>query len=74
MKRQTRAKLARFYYDVTVLPGLDPRVVDMSANMTMTLIESKKRIDIRDLQLPWRPLYDALVHEMFPKKRKTGIS
>jgi proteasome activator subunit 4 len=74
MKRQIRAKLARFYYELTVMPGMDPRLVDLTANMTMTLIESKKRIDIRDLQLPWRPLYNLLDRELFRKQRESGMT
>jgi proteasome activator subunit 4 len=71
MKRQTRAKLARFYFELTVMPGLDPRLIDLTANMTMYLIESKKRIDIRDLQLPWKPIYNLLERELFRKQRET---
>lgn len=42
--------------------------------MAITLLEPKKRIDIRDLQLPWRPLYNILERELFPKQRKTGLT
>lgn len=35
---------------------------------------SKKRIDIRDLVLPWRPLYALLEKELFPKQRRTGLT
>lgn len=32
----------------------------------------KKLISIKDLRLPWKPLHDLLVKELFPKKRKAG--
>lgn len=42
--------------------------------MTMSLLESKKRIDISDMQLPWRPIFAILEKELFPKQRKTGLT
>lgn len=58
----------------TVLPGMDARLVDISSNMCISLLESKKRIDIVDLQLNWRSVYQILVKELFPKQRKTGLT
>lgn len=57
-----------------VLPGMDARLVDLAVNQAITLLEPKKRIDITDLQLPWRPIYAILEKELFPKQRKTGIT
>lgn len=57
-----------------VLPGMDARLVDIAANSCMALLESKKRIDISDLQLDWRPIYAILEKELFPKQRKTGLT
>ncbi|KDN43334.1 hypothetical protein K437DRAFT_274941 [Tilletiaria anomala UBC 951] len=74
MKRVMRARLARLYYHLSVMPGLDARLVELCAQMCMTLVESKKRIDIRDLVLPWRPLYDLLEKDLFPKQRRTGLT
>ncbi len=64
MKREVRAKLAKVYFELAVLPGMDARLVEIAANMTMSLIEHKKRIDISDLQLPWRPIYQLLEKEL----------
>jgi proteasome activator subunit 4 len=58
----------------SVLPGMDARLVDIATNQAITLLEPKKRIDISDLQLPWRPIYDILEKELFPKQRKTGLT
>ena len=74
MRRDHRAALARLFYELAVLPGLEPRVVETASNMACTLLESRKRIDIRDLQLPWRPLHSLLERELFPKRRKTGLT
>lgn len=53
---------------------MDARLVDIAVNQAITLLEPKKRIDISDLQLPWRPLYAILEKELFPKQRKTGTT
>ncbi|KAM0751556.1 hypothetical protein T439DRAFT_300497 [Meredithblackwellia eburnea MCA 4105] len=74
MKREVRAKLSKLYFELSVLPGLDTRLVELSASMTMSLIESRKRIAISDMQLPWRPIYAILEKELFPKQRKTGLT
>ncbi|PWN54156.1 hypothetical protein IE53DRAFT_24314 [Violaceomyces palustris] len=74
IERRTRARLARLYYELAVLPGMDTRLIELAANMCMTLIESKKRITIKDLILPWRPLYNILEKELFPKQRRTGLT
>ncbi|KAJ1028660.1 hypothetical protein NDA16_001826 [Ustilago loliicola] len=72
--RKTRARLARLYYELAVLPGLNTRCIELAANMCMTLIENKKKLDIKDLVLPWRPLYNILEKELFPKRRRTGLT
>lgn len=74
MKRPVRAKLAKLYFELAVLPGMDTRLVDVAATMCMTLIEHKKRIDISDLQLPWRPLHQMLDKELCESPRPGGGS
>ncbi|BGP22448.1 Proteasome activator BLM10 [Rhodotorula toruloides] len=74
MKRDLRAKLAKMYFELSLLPGMDARLVDLAVNMAISLLEPKKRIDISDLQLPWRQLYSVLEKELFPKQRKTGVT
>lgn len=53
---------------------MDARLVDIAVNQAIILLEPKKKIDISDLQLPWRPIYAILEKELFPKQRKTGIT
>lgn len=74
VQRATRAKLARLYYHLTVLPGMEARIAEVTAKMCMTLLDGKRRSSIADLVLPWRPLYTLLERELFPKQRKTGMT
>lgn len=72
--RSTRASLAALYYHLTLIPGLDTRIVDVCASMAITLLTPKRKISNRDLTLPWKPLYDLLYAQLFPKARTIGLT
>ncbi|KAF9270517.1 hypothetical protein L218DRAFT_889040 [Marasmius fiardii PR-910] len=73
LKKSTRAKLVRLYYDLCTLPGLDPRVTRSWADMVSRLLSNKpgtkRKLESEDLELPWQPLWRALKKELWPKKR-----
>jgi hypothetical protein len=71
MTTSTRAKLVRFYYELCLLPGLDVRVIRSWADMISRLLGKnvKRKLESKDLQLSWRPLWRVLYKELFPKKR-----
>jgi proteasome activator subunit 4 len=64
MQREVRSKLALLFYQLATLPGMEPRTVELAASNVMLLLESRKRIDIDDLILPWKPLYHLLEKEL----------
>ncbi len=72
MKKSVRIHLASMYYELAVMPGLEPSVMSTAASMAMTLLKPRKLISINDLRLDWRPLHDMLVKELYPKRRKAG--
>ncbi|PLW40659.1 hypothetical protein PCANC_01611 [Puccinia coronata f. sp. avenae] len=74
IKRRLRARLASLYYNLIVSPGMDPDCVQRMAKLLIPLIKSDKYLDVRDLQLQWKPLYDVLEPELFPKQRATGLT
>jgi len=68
----TRAKLVRFYYELCLLPGLEVRIIRSWADMLRRILGSrtvKRKLEATDLQLPWKPLWDVLYKELFPKNR-----
>ncbi|KAJ8084329.1 Proteasome activator BLM10 [Marasmius tenuissimus] len=73
LKKSTRVKLVRMYYELCILPGMDPRVTrswaDMVSRLLLTKAGSKRKLESSDLQLPWRPLWRVLKKELWPKKR-----
>ena len=73
MPKTTRAKLTRLYYELCLVPGIEPRVMRSWADMLSRLIcnkpDSRRKLDATDLQLPWRPLWRVLQKELWPKKR-----
>lgn len=73
MSTAIRAKLVRLYYELCLVPGLEPRIVRSWADMISRLICSKadqrRRLEASDLQLPWEPLWRVMQKELWPKKR-----
>ena len=73
MPKSTRAKLTRLYYELCLVPGIEPRVMRSWADMLSRLIcnkpDSRRKLDVADLQLPWQPLWRVLQKELWPKKR-----
>ena len=73
MPKTTRAKLTRLYYELCLVPGIEPRVMRSWADMLSRLIcnkpDSRRKLDAADLQLPWKPLWRVLQKELWPKKR-----
>lgn len=74
MPRELRAKLARLLYELAVMPKLDTFLTDLAASCCIRLLRPKHEIDQRDLQLPWRALYEALEREVFHKQRKVSTT
>lgn len=69
----TRVKLVRLYYELCLIPGIEPRVIRSWADMLSRLLngkgEQKRKLEATDLELPWKPLWRALQKELWPKKR-----
>ncbi len=71
--KPTRAKLARLYYELCLLPGIEPRVIRSWSDMLSRLLTSKPdqrpKLEPSELELPWKPLWRALQKELWPKRR-----
>lgn len=72
MATTTRAKLVRFYYELCLLPGIEVRIIRSWADMLYRILGSKsvkRKLEATDIQLPWKPLWEVLYKELFPKHR-----
>ena len=71
IQKSTRAKLVRLYYELCLIPGIEPRVLRSSADMLSRLLANKPgikpKLDVTDLALPWKPLWRVLQKELWPK-------
>ena len=71
MQKSTRAKLVRLYYELCLVPGIEPRVLRSWADMLSRLLANKPgikpKLDATDLDLPWKPLWRVLQKELWPK-------
>jgi proteasome activator subunit 4 len=73
MPKTTRAKLVRLYYELCVVPAMEPRLIHSWADMISRLLSNKsglrQKLEPTDLQLNWSPLWRVLMKEIWPKKR-----
>ena len=71
MQKSTRAKLVRLYYELCLIPGIEPRVLRSWADMLSRLLANKPgikpKLNATDLTLPWKPLWRVLQKELWPK-------
>jgi proteasome activator subunit 4 len=66
-----RAKLVQLYYELCLLPGIEPRLVRSWADMLSRLLagKSRRKLEPEDLQLPWKPLWRVLQKELWLKTK-----
>ena len=71
MKKTTRIALARLYYELCLVPGIEARVLRSWADMLSRLLFNKsglrRKLESTDLELPWKPLWRVLQKELWPK-------
>nr|GAT49743.1 membrane protein [Mycena chlorophos] len=70
LPRETRVKLAKVYFHLSVMPGMPTSVMAAAADGFKSLASSTKKITIKDMRLPWRPIFDVLSKEMFLTRRQ----
>ncbi|KAI0296143.1 hypothetical protein BC826DRAFT_1005479 [Russula brevipes] len=68
-----RAKLVRLYYELCIIPGIEPRLIRSWADMLSRLLagksDARRKLEPEDLQLPWKPLWRILQKELWLKTR-----
>lgn len=73
MKTTTRVKLVKFYYQLCLMPGIEARLMRSWADMMIQLIGSrgvgKRKIEVGEMELSWKPLWNVLLKELWPKKK-----
>ncbi|KAF7306621.1 hypothetical protein MIND_00453500 [Mycena indigotica] len=69
-----RAKLARLYYELILLPGIEARTCRNWVHMFNRVLANKpgipRKLEPSDLQLPWQPLWTMVKKELWPSGRK----
>lgn len=79
LPKPMRVTLAKLYYELVLIPGMDPRIIRGWADMLVKLLAnkgpgSKRKLHLSDLQLQWQSLWRVLLKELFPKKRGSDSS
>ncbi|KAI1320115.1 hypothetical protein EDD11_002087 [Mortierella claussenii] len=70
---ETRVAFAKVFWDLAFAPGMDTTMVEIWCQYCRRLIKKKDLIGPKDLELPWRPVYDLLERTLFPKNRQRAL-
>ncbi|KXN83586.1 Proteasome activator complex subunit 4 [Leucoagaricus sp. SymC.cos] len=68
--KQKRIKLAKLYFELSIVPGMPMQVVANCADAFRSLTRSKKLLTVEDMRLPWKPIYDILSQDLFLTRRQ----
>ncbi|KAF7320019.1 hypothetical protein MKEN_00785900 [Mycena kentingensis (nom. inval.)] len=72
ISKPLRAKLAKFYFELILLPGIEARSVRSWVHMFNKVLKPgvRRKLEPADLQLAWQPLWRLLKKELWPSGRK----
>ncbi|KAM6497955.1 hypothetical protein JOM56_005903 [Amanita muscaria] len=68
--KEKRVMLAKLYFHVSTTPGMPAQIVATCADGFKWLTRSKKKLSVKDMRLPWKPIYDLLSNDLFLKRRE----
>ncbi|KAJ3811833.1 hypothetical protein F5876DRAFT_38753 [Lentinula aff. lateritia] len=68
--KDRRIALAKIYFYVSITPSMPARTIATCADGFKFLTQSKKKILIEDLRLPWKPIYNILSQDLFLSRRQ----
>lgn len=71
--KEKRKKLATLYYHICTTPGMPTHILATCSDNLHTLLQSKKKLNIDDLRLPWKPVYNILSKDLFLTRRQFEI-
>ncbi|KAG8722752.1 hypothetical protein FRC08_010362 [Ceratobasidium sp. 394] len=73
MPRKIRAHLAKLYYGLCILPGVEPNRyqewADILSQLIYTKPGNKRRLELDELQLDWFSLWERCRYEIWPSQR-----
>ncbi|THH19718.1 hypothetical protein EW146_g1513 [Bondarzewia mesenterica] len=72
--KEKRMRIVLLYYSICTAPGMPLHIVATCTDALEVLTRSKKKLSVDDFRLPWRPLYDILVHDLFLTRRQFEVS
>lgn len=70
--KEKRIQLIVLYYHICTTPGMPTFIVQSCSSTIVNLLDTKK-LTIKDLRLPWRPVYDLIHNKLFMKSRQVTM-
>ncbi|KAJ3990413.1 hypothetical protein F5890DRAFT_1398687 [Lentinula detonsa] len=70
IRKDRRILLAKIYFYVSIIPGMPAQIIATCADGFKMLTQSKKKLSIEDMRLPWKSIYNILSHDLFLSRRQ----
>ena len=73
IRKNLRISLVKLYYELCIMPDVEPRLIrgwtDMFTRLLGETPHAKRKLEAKDMSLPWEPLWSVVRKELLPKKR-----
>ncbi|KAF8971515.1 hypothetical protein BDZ97DRAFT_1913988 [Flammula alnicola] len=68
--KDRRIRIAKLYFHLSITPSMPTQLIATCADGFKILTQSKHKISIDDMRLPWKPIYDILSQDLFLTRRQ----
>lgn len=70
LPKDKRIKIAKLYFHLSITPSMPTQIIATCADGFKMLTKSKNKISIEDMRLPWKPIYNILIQDLFLTRRQ----
>lgn len=70
LPKDKRIKIAKLYFYLSITPSMPTQIIATCADGFKMLTKSKNKISIDDMRLPWKPIYNILIQDLFLTRRQ----
>ena len=71
--KEKRKRLAILYFHICTTPGMPYHILAACTENFQTLLQSKKKLDINDMRLPWKPIFKIMNKNLWLTRRQFEI-
>lgn len=71
--KEKRIALIKLYFHLCTLPGMPIHIVASCSDNLQNLTRSKRKLTVKDVRLPWLPIFRILSQDLFLTRRQYEI-